>query len=154
LSSQTATIDEILERYPGEPRYLISLLQDIQAEYGYISSDAMTLVCDHASVPVSRAWSVATFYKSFSTEPQGEHHIKVCQGTACHLKGGTRLAEGLERELGVPAGCTTKDLRFTLETVHCLGACAISPVVVIDEEYIANARSQKLSKKIKKLSMD
>jgi len=154
VSSQTATIDEILERYPGEPRYLISLLQDIQAEYGYVSNDAMTLVCDHAGVPASRAWSVTTFYKSFSTEPQGEHHVKVCQGTACHLKGGSRLAEGLERELGIPAGSTTEDLQFTLESVHCLGACALAPVVVMDEEYIANARSQALSKKIKKLSAE
>lgn len=154
MSNETATIDEILERYPGEPRYLISLLQDIQAEFGYVSSDAMTLVCDHAGVPISRAWSVATFYKSFSTEPQGEHHIKVCQGTACHLKGGTHLAEGLERDLGIQSGGTTKDLRFTLESVHCLGACALAPVVVVDEEYIANARSRNLSKKIVNLSVE
>ena len=154
MSSETATLDEILERYPGEPRYLISLLQDIQAEYGYIGRDAMNLVCDHSGVPMSRAWSVATFYKSFSTEPQGEHRIKVCQGTACHLKGGNRLVEGLERELCVKSGETTKDLRFTVETVNCLGACALAPVVVIDKEYLANAKFQVLKRKVKEISTD
>lgn len=154
MSGQTATIDEILERYPGKPRYLISLLQDIQVEYGYVSNDAMTLVCDHAGVPISRAWSVATFYKSFSIEPQGEHRIKVCQGTACHLKGGTRLAEGLSRDLGITPGGTTEDLLFTLETVNCVGACALAPVAVIDEDYVPGATSRKLQKSIKKLSSE
>lgn len=154
MSSQTTTIDEIIEKYPAEPRYLISLLQDIQGEYGYISRDAMALVCGHVGAPLSRAWSVATFYKSFSTEPNGEHRIKVCQGTACHLKGGTRLAEGLQRDLGLESTGTTEDLRFTLETVNCVGACAIAPVVVIDEEYMPDANSRKLQKTIKKLSSE
>ncbi|SPD71915.1 NADH-quinone oxidoreductase, E subunit [uncultured Desulfobacterium sp.] len=154
MKEQAETIDEILDRYPGEPRYLISLLQDIQAEHGYISREAMTLVCGHTGVPLSRAWAASTFYKSFSVEPRGEHTIKVCLGTACHLKGGTRLAEGLERELGVKSGCTTKDLRFSLDTVNCLGACALAPVVVLDEEYLPNTNSKKVKQSIKRLDAE
>jgi NADH-quinone oxidoreductase subunit E len=90
MHKMTVEIDSILYRYPGHPKYLISLLQDVQAEYDYISPQHLNLICGHVGVPLSRAWSVATFYKSFSLEPRGEHEIKVCLGTACHLKGGPR----------------------------------------------------------------
>jgi NADH-quinone oxidoreductase subunit E len=145
-------IDEIIERYPGKPEYLIFLLQDIQSAFKYISPEAMTLVCDHTGVPLSQAYSVATFYQSFSLEPKGEHSIKVCQGTACHLKGSDRLVEHLERRLGINPGETTEDMNFTLETVNCLGCCALSPVVVADEEYHSQATARKLDKVLKGLS--
>ena len=90
MKDQSIDIDGILEGYPAESRFLISLLQDVQANYNYISEDNLTLVCDHVGVPLTQAWSVATFYKAFSLEPRGEHEIKVCNGTACHLKGGQR----------------------------------------------------------------
>lgn len=154
MNKEPATIDEILDRYPAEPHFLISLLQDVQSEHGFISPTAMGLICDHLGVPMTQAWSVATFYKSFSLEPRGEHEIKVCLGTACHLKGGTRLVEGLERELGVNPGQTTEDLRYSLDTVNCLGACALAPVAVIDDEYMAEATTNKLSRKIKKLGAE
>jgi len=147
-------IDEIIERYPGRSEYLIFLLQDIQAAFNYISPEAMQLVCDHTGVPLSQAYAVATFYQSFSLEPKGEHNIKVCRGTACHLKGSERLVEDLERRLGVQAGGTTKDLRFTLETVNCLGCCALSPVVVVDDEYHSQVTSRKLEKVLKELADD
>ena len=105
-------IETILERYPRHPQHLINLLQDVQAEYSYISPEHLTLICDHVGVPVTQAWSVATFYKSFSLEPRGEHEIKVCLGTTCHLKGGQRLVEACERNLGVARGQTTADLRL------------------------------------------
>ncbi len=147
-------IDNILESYPGEPRYLIALLQDVQAEYNYISEENLTLICDHVGVPLTQAYAVATFYESFSLEPRGEHEIKVCLGTACHLKGGQRLVENLSRDLGIEPGQTTPDLKFTLDTVHCLGACALAPVAVADEEYHAKVTSKKLNKIIKDLSAE
>ncbi|MEW5725766.1 MAG: NAD(P)H-dependent oxidoreductase subunit E [Thermodesulfobacteriota bacterium] len=151
MKKRTADIDEILDRYPGEPRFLIALLQDVQAEYNYISPEALGLVCDHVGVAQTQAWSVATFYKSFSLEPKGEHEIRVCLGTACHLKGGHRIAEGLEMDLGVTAGHTTEDLKFSLDTVNCLGACALAPVVMVDEDYIGGATRTKVRRHLKKL---
>jgi NADH-quinone oxidoreductase subunit E len=150
---QTARQDigTILERYPRHPQHLINLLQDVQAEYGYISPEHLTLICDHVGVPVTQAWSVATFFKSFSLEPRGEHEIKVCLGTVCHLKGGERLVEGCERDLRVKRGGSTEDLRFSLDTVNCLGACALAPVVVVDDQYLPNTTHPRLSKLIKKL---
>ncbi|MFH1059865.1 MAG: NAD(P)H-dependent oxidoreductase subunit E [Pseudomonadota bacterium] len=142
-------IDEIIERYPGKPEYLIFLLQDIQAAYNYVSPEALDLVCQHTGVPLSTAFATATFYKSFRLEPRGEHEIKVCQGTACHLKGSDRLVEDLERKLGIQAGETSADLQFTLDTVNCLGCCALSPVVLVDEDYMAQASSRKLDKALK-----
>jgi NADH-quinone oxidoreductase subunit E len=150
VAQQLVDIDSILDRYPPQERYLIALLQDVQAAFNYISPEALTLVCDHVGVPPTRAWAVATFYKSFSLEPKGEHEIKVCLGTACHLKGGERLVEQLERDLKVERGRTTEDLNFTLETVNCLGACALAPVVMIDEDYLGGASQRAVRRAIKK----
>ena len=152
MKEQPIDIDDILERYPGEPRYLISLLQDVQANYHYISEENMNLVCDHVGVPLTQAWSVATFYKTFSLEPRGEHEIKVCLGTACHLKGSQRLVDNLARALAIQPGQTTPDLKVSLETVNCLGACAIAPVAVVDETYHAKMTALKMDKILKKLS--
>ena len=147
-------IDDILERYPESPEYLIFLLQDIQTSYGYISPESMQLVCDHTGVPATQAYSVATFYQSFRLEPQGEHDIRVCLGTACHLKGGQRIVEELERRLDVEAGGTTADMRYTLNTVNCVGACALAPVVVIDETYHPGTTVDKLDKQLKIIERD
>lgn len=154
MSKEHKDIDDIIERYPGRPEYLIFLLQDIQAAYNYISPEAMALVCDHTGVPLTQAYAVATFYKSFSLEPKGEHEIKICQGTACHLKGSVRLVENLSRELSVRPGGTTQDLKFTLETVNCLGACALAPVAVIDDKYYAKVTARKLDTVIKKIAKE
>ena len=143
-------IDSLLEKYPPHPQHLINLLQDVQTLYSYISSDHLALICDHVGVPLTQAWSVATFYKSFSLEPRGEHGVKVCLGTTCHLKGGERLVEACERDLGVPRGHTTDDLRFTLETVNCLGSCALAPVVMIDDDYLGGANLRSLKKRLQK----
>ena len=143
-------IETILERYVRHPQHLINLLQDVQAEYSYISPEHLTLICDHVGVPVTQAWSVATFYKSFSLEPRGEHEIKVCLGTTCHLKGGQRLVEACERNLGVARGQTTDDLKFTLDTVNCLGSCALAPVVMVDDDYLGRATIRNLKKRLDK----
>jgi NADH-quinone oxidoreductase subunit E len=152
MNHQEILIEEIIEQYPSRPDYLISILQDIQSRYGYISSDFMRLASDHAQVPLTQAYSVATFYQSFRLDPCGEHEIRVCLGTACHLKGGQRLVEELERKLSIEAGETTEDMRFTLNTVNCVGACALAPVVVIDDDYHANATSRKIDKELKALT--
>jgi len=143
-------VDNILQRYPRHPQHLISLLQDVQAAFNYISPDHLNIICDHLGVPITKAWSVATFYKSFSLEPRGQHEIKVCLGTTCHLKGGERLMECCERDLGVERGRTTEDLKFTVETVNCLGSCASAPVVMIDNEYLGGATIRSLKKLIGK----
>jgi len=147
-------LEDILDRYPGRPEYLIFFLQDIQATFGYISPDSMQVISDRAGVPLSQAYSVATFYKSFRLEPLGEHEIRVCLGTACHLKGGPRIVDELTRRLGVEAGGTTSDLRYTLNTVNCVGACALAPVVVVDEEYRPNITAKKLAKLLKNMDQE
>jgi len=152
MSVPFKALENILEHYPPSSEHLISALQDVQAKFNYIPPAAMKAVCNHLGVPVSRGWAVATFYKSFSLEPKGVHEIKVCLGTACHLKGGARLVEGLERDLKVERGHTTRDLSFSLDTVNCVGACALAPVVVVDEDYQANTNSRKLKRYLKKMS--
>jgi NADH-quinone oxidoreductase subunit E len=144
-------IEILLEQYPRHPQHLINLLQDVQAEYSYISSEHLTLICDHVGVPITQAWSVATFYKSFSLEPRGEHEIRVCLGTTCHLKGGQRLVEACERNLGVARGQTTGDLKFTLDTIKCVGACALAPVVMVDEDYLGEANLVILKKRLEQV---
>jgi NADH-quinone oxidoreductase subunit E len=154
VSVSFGRIEAILAKYPPQSEHLVSALQDIQAEFNYIPPEALSAVCSHVGVPVSRGWAVATFYKSFSLDPKGVHEIKVCLGTACHLKGGARLVESLERELKVERGHTTQDLSFSLDTVNCVGACALAPVVVVDEDYQANTNSRKLKKYLKKVATE
>lgn len=143
-------VEDIIEKYPQKPEYLIFMLQDIQKQFGYISPKNMDRISDYAGVPMTQTYSVATFYQSFRLEPQGEHEIRVCLGTACHLKGGQRIVEDLERRLDVEAGSTTADMKYTLNTVNCLGACALAPVVVMDGEYHPLMTAQKLEKHLKK----
>ena len=147
-------IDEIIERYPGKPEYLIFLMQDIQAAFNYISPEALTLVCDHTGVPESQAYAVATFYGSFSLEPKGENLVQVCLGTACHLKGSGLIAENLMRSIGLDQPGTTEDLKFTVETVNCLGACALAPVAVVNGAYQPKVTSPKLMKAVSKLGSE
>ena len=148
MNHQRKDIETLLAKYPRQPQHLINLLQDVQSEYSYISSEHLTLICDHVGVPLTQAWSVATFYRSFSLEPRGEHEVKVCLGTTCHLKGGERLVEACERNLGVARGQTTEDLKFTLDTVKCVGACALAPVVMVDEDYLGEANMVILKKRL------
>jgi len=151
MSHYGEELDVIMERYPGQPEYLIFMLQDIQGTYGYISKESMQMACERTGVPLTQGYSVATFYQSFRLDPKGEHEIRVCSGTACHLKGSRRLVEELERRLGVEAGETTEDQRYTINTVNCVGACALAPVVVVDDEPQPNMTAKKLEKHLKKI---
>ena len=130
----------------GADGSLISMLEEIQAQYGYLPRDAMILVSEGLGVPLSQIYSVATFYHSFSLEPRGKHTICVCTGTACHVRGAVQVLERLEARLGIAPGGTTRDGEFTLETVNCLGCCALGPVVVVDNEYEGQMTTRKVDK--------
>lgn len=147
-------VDEIIDKYNAEKSSLIGIFQDIQAEYRYLPKEAISRVVERLGIPLTQAYMVATFYKSFSLVPRGEHEVHVCLGTACHLRGGQRLLENFERNLGVKAGGTTKDMKFTLETVNCLGACALAPLVRVDQKNYAKVTADKISKIIKEYSPD
>jgi len=154
MPEQSEIIEEIMNRYPAKPEYLIFFLQDIQANYGYISQELMQQISDHTDVPITQTYSVATFYQSFRLEPKGEHEIRICLGTACHLKGGQRIVENLERKLNIQAGETTEDLKYTLDTVNCVGACALAPVMVVDEKYEPNISAGKINGILKRLEKE
>jgi len=128
-------ISKLLASYPGEKRYSLAILQDIQRKFGYIPWECLEPVSKHLGVKLSALYSMATFYRSLSLKPRGKHVIKVCDGTACHIRGAPVLLDALRRALGVNTGETTADGLFTIETVNCLGACAIAPVMVVDEKY-------------------
>jgi NADH-quinone oxidoreductase subunit E len=144
------SLETILERYPPSSEHLISALQEVQAKFSYIPKEAMTAVCDHLGVPVSRGWAVATFYKAFSLEPKGEHEISVCLGTACHVRGARNVYDKFRRDLGLPAEeGTTRDLKFTLRQVRCLGCCSMAPVAQVDEEVHGNLSQRKAGQLLK-----
>jgi NADH:ubiquinone oxidoreductase subunit E/NAD-dependent dihydropyrimidine dehydrogenase PreA subunit len=128
-------IDAIIASYGAEEENLIQILQDVNLAYKYLPENILRYVSMKTMVPLSRIYHVATFYSAFSLQPRGAHTVKVCMGTACHTRGAAQILEELERQLGISAGNTTEDLMFTLETVNCLGCCALAPVVVIDEDY-------------------
>ncbi len=128
-------VAEILQKHAGQRGGLIAVLADIQSRWGYLPESALRSVSAAMDRPLADVYGIATFYRAFSLTPRGEHLICVCLGTACHVRGGPGVAEEIGRQLGIHPGQTTDDGRFTLETVNCLGACALGPVVVIDGHY-------------------
>lgn len=128
-------INSIIDKYDGEKRSLLSILLDIQSECNYLPKYALAHVARKLALPFSRVYSTATFYKAFSLEPRGKHIVTVCVGTACHVRGGPKIMDYLSRSLNIGPGETTENMQFTLETVNCLGCCAIGPIVVVDGEY-------------------
>jgi len=123
---------------------LIAALQDLQAAYGYLPEEALTAVADETGYSLVDVYGIATFYRCFTLEPRGRHVVSACLGTACHVRGAPRVVEELQRQLGIEAGETTSDGEFTLETVNCLGACALGPVVVIDGHYFSKVRKSRV----------
>lgn len=128
-------IEDILRRYRPEPAMLIAALQDIQRDCRHLPRAGLVRVGEYLGVPLSQVYRVATFYTSFSMVPRGKYVIRVCQGTACHLKGSGLVVEAITRILGIGPDETTEDQLFTLETVNCLGACALAPVMVVNNKY-------------------
>lgn len=128
-------IDVIIDRYEGKESSILAILQDIQAKEKYLPRETLELVGERLRIPINKIYRIATFYRAFSLTPRGLHEIQVCLGTACHVRGGIRIADRLTAELGIRQGETTPDRKFTLETVNCLGVCASGPIMVIDGHY-------------------
>ena len=143
-------IQAIINKHKGQRRNLIAILLDIQNECNYLPPASLTQVASALDMPLFEVVSVATFYRAFSLTPRGLHTALVCLGTACHVRGGLRVLEEFERKLEVKTGGTTPDKRFTLETVACLGCCAIGPVVQIDLDYHGHTTGTKVPMILKK----
>ncbi|MFC1998410.1 NAD(P)H-dependent oxidoreductase subunit E [Chloroflexota bacterium] len=143
-------IASILDKYDRDMGQLVPILQDIQAEENYLPKEALIQVGLGMGISLSQVYSVATFFKAFSMKPRGRHLVNVCMGTACHVRGAERVLEKIERDTGIDAGDSTDDGRFSLETVNCVGACALGPIVVIDGDYVGQMRSDKVEKMLKK----
>lgn len=128
-------VNKVLQKHQYDKSLLVDILQDIQAETGYLPKEVLAETSKGLDIPLSRVYSVATFFKAFSLKPRGRHLINVCMGTACHVRGAVKVLEMIEQALGIKTGETTQDLKFTLETVNCVGACALGPMVIIGEDY-------------------
>lgn len=138
------TTENILKKHGYERARIIQVLTDIQAHYNYLPRENLEYVSRQLKVPLSKVYSIATFYAAFSLMPRGEHMITVCTGTACFVRGVSDVLSRIEDRLGIKAGFTTEDNMFTLKTVNCLGACALAPIVVVDGEYHGQTTVQKV----------
>jgi NADH-quinone oxidoreductase subunit E len=128
-------VEEIVSRYDGDIGMLIPIMQDLQAEYGYLPAEQLRRLARQLDVPLTRICGVATFYSSFRLAPKGQHEVTLCTGTVCHLKGADKISEIICKEFAVEPGGTTPDQLFTFQPVNCVGACALAPVMVVDGKY-------------------
>lgn len=142
-------LDPIFDKYPKSQESLIAVLQDIQKEFQYLPCEALEKTSEVLDVPLSKVFSVSTFYNAFSLTPKGEKVIRICVGTACHIRGAKLLQDQFESLLKIKAGETTKDMKFTIEVVSCVGACAMAPVVVVNDQYHGSVKVSKVKKMIK-----
>jgi NADH-quinone oxidoreductase subunit E len=147
---QLDNLDNVIGVHGNDSSQLIGILQDVQKEYNYLPLVAMMQVSEKLKVPFSRLYSIATFFKAFSLQPRGRHIITVCLGTACHVRKAPRIVDEISRSLGIKAGETTPDRIFTLETVNCLGTCALGPVAVVDGKYFGNLTVKKIGALLKR----
>ncbi len=137
-------LEEVFKSFEGRKDELIPLLQGVQAEFGFLPEEAMRAIAQFAGVPESRVYAVATFYAQFRFTPIGENHIMVCRGTACHVRGAPRILEGIENHLGIEEGETTPDMKYTLETVACIGACGLAPCLMTNKKVEAKVTPKKI----------
>lgn len=144
------TLDYVLSRHKAEQAEVVSVLLEINAHYKYLPENALRHVAKALGMPLSKVYNVATFYNAFSLVPRGKHIIQVCLGTACYVKGGARLLEAVQREIDIDVDETTKDMRYSLETVSCLGCCGQSPVVKIDEDLYGYLTQSEIPKILEK----
>ena len=145
-------VGQILDKHQRDQGLMVSILQDIQSEYHYLPKDAIEAVSRGLEVPLTRVYSVATFFKAFSLSPRGRHLVHACLGTACHVRGAVRVLEKIERELDIKRGETTEDMKFTLETVNCVGACALGPILIVDNEYSGEVTTDKVKPLLERYS--
>ncbi|MBI9105996.1 MAG: NADH-quinone oxidoreductase subunit NuoE [Spirochaetales bacterium] len=139
-------VGKIIADFPLTPESLIPILQEIQEEFNFLSEDSIKKVAAGLSLPLHHVYSVATFYNVFSLKPKGRNIVKVCMGSACHVRGAGRILEEIERSLGIKNGETSADGSFSLETVNCLGACALGPIMVINKKYNGHITPAKVEK--------
>jgi len=145
-------VEAVVKKYDCNRDNLISILQDVQSLYHYLPEHSLRAVAQELNIPLVQVYGVATFFKAFSLEPRGEHLVCVCLGTACHVRGAQSVLDETERHLGIEAGHNTKDMKYSLETVNCLGACALGPLMVIDGEYHGQMTTAKVKKVLKNQS--
>lgn len=143
-------LSAIVKKYGKDKSQLVSILQDVQAEYHYLPRQVLDKLSKKMDIPPSQVYSLATFFRAFSLEPRGKHVINVCLGTACHVRGGELILESLERQLDIRRGGTTRDMKFTIESVNCMGCCATGPVVKIEDEYFGHMTNDKVETMLKK----
>jgi NADH-quinone oxidoreductase E subunit len=149
------SIEKLLEKYSHSRRdSLIPILQDIQESFGYLSEEAVITVGKHLNIPTSKIYGLATFYNQFRFEPKGTYHIQVCHGTACHLLGAEPIIDTIEKKLKIKAGQTTRNGKYSIEIVPCIGACAQSPVISINGEYYCNLTVDRLKQILTELVGD
>jgi NADH-quinone oxidoreductase subunit E len=144
-STDLSLLDPILETHRGQRDALITMLQEIQAAYSYLPEEVLNKLSLETGIPMSRMYAVATFYAQFYLTPRGRNTVRVCRGTACHVRGGALILDAVQRELGIGEGETTPDLEFTLETVACIGACALAPAMVVNETTYAKMTPGKVA---------
>ena len=128
-------VKEVINRYDGDEGMLIPMMQDLQAEYGYLPADQLRALATQLEIPLTRVYGVAMFYSSFRLAPKGQHEVTLCMGTVCHLKGAPRISEEICREYQIEPGGTTEDRFLTMQGVNCVGACALAPLMIVDGEY-------------------
>lgn len=145
-----AIADEIMAHYQYREAALIAILQDIQKRFNYLPQNLLRYVAIRMDVPLTRVYSISTFYKAFSLKPRGKHLINVCLGTACHVRGGMKIMERLERDLGIKNDETTYDEKFSLKSVRCVGCCGLAPVIMIDSEFHGNLTQEMIPKVLAK----
>ncbi len=150
MAVETENVRSIIGKHGAQKKHLMAILQDLQDAYGYLPQDCLRAVAKALDIPLIDIVGVATFYRAFSLKPRGRHTCTVCQGTACHVRGAPRILDEFEQRLKIKAGETTEDKSFTLETVACLGCCAIGPVVVVDKDYHAHTTVRKVGSILKK----
>ena len=142
--SQASKIAEIIEAYPADQRYALAALQDMQHAFNYIPEEGLSALAAYLGCAEAQLYSMATFYKALSLTPKGDHIVKICNGTACHLRGAMNLATELKRNLGIDPGETTEDGTFSVELVNCLGSCALAPVMLVDGTYHNKLRVEQI----------
>ena len=143
-------VDQIIDKHGASSRALIEMFLDLQEEYRYLPEAALRQIAGRLNIPVSRTYHLATFFKAFSLKPRGRYCISVCLGTACHVAGGVKIIEQLERELKVTRGGTTADMNFSLDEVHCLGCCGLAPVATVNEDVHGKLSLSKVPAMLKK----
>ena len=150
----TEKLQSIIERYTSGKSSLVGVMQDISQEYGYLPEEVLQEAARQIEVPISIFYSLATFYSSFRLEPIGRKHVCVCVGTACHVRGAAKIVETLERDLQLKAGETSRDGDYTLDTVNCVGACALGPLVTVNGEYHGKMDQKKITRMVKSLRQE